>query len=225
MVFDKNFKDVMGEEKDKIKGMDFKHKLSYFKSYYLAPVLIIAAIIVIAFLIIYDTQINNVRVYYSGVTIAVDISEEGKKYLSTDFDEVAEHKRKYKAFIYDEIYIPQSDDRTKVDGLDYVDLVLGESIAGGEFNYFIIDEDMIDHYDSMNFFNDIKEIADAYNISQNDRYIGKDGNVVAVRLNEDICAKLGLKAWDVCPYYAQIHPSGEAINDEIFLDRLLGNNN
>lgn len=217
---DLTFKKKFIAEKDKVKKMNFKHKMSYFKSYYLGPVIAVVGALVIIGLIIYDTQIANIRVYYSGVLIAVDANEETIKYMSEEFDEVATHSRKEQAFLYDELYIPQSEDRTRVDGLDYVDLALAESVASGEFNYFLIDEDMIDHYDSMNFFNDISDLAQIYEIPENDRYIGHDGEVVAVKLNDDICDRLGLKAWDVAVYYAQIHSSDDPSNDKLFWDRL-----
>lgn len=223
MSGDKNsFKYKFTEEKNKIKQMDTKHKISYFKSYYLAPVLVILVAIACLAWFIYDTQITNSKIYYSGVLIAVNISEEGSDFLTYEFDDVSKHTRKYKSYLYDELYIPQSEDRTKVEGTDYVDIVLGESIAAGEFNYFLIDEDMIDHYDNMNFFEDIKDIADTYNIPESDRYIGKDGNIIAVKLSDDICSRLGLEAWNVGVYYAVIHNSDEYVNDKLFRDRLFG---
>jgi len=191
-VEENNFFNKLKAEKEKFASMDGKQKWSYFLTYYSKATIIGILLFICLIWLLSDMFFNRANVVYSGAVLACQISDEGKQYLTKDFLPVLKEnpKRKDMVNLSDELYMEFAE------GQEYngqaTDSAMFTLLATGEFNYLIMDESVLEQYLGYDAFYDLSDIIVQCSISKDDCYLGKSGEVLAIKLPEAVKQKCGI---------------------------------
>ena len=203
------------KEKRKLKDLTFKQKLVYFAQYYLP-----AAVLVLCFLgaIVWyghDIYKSKMKVLNGGL-INCHVTEEGREYATTGFLAWGGYGKNRTTTLLDSDLNFKSDLEYEE---KYLEVAFRASILTGSYDYLIIREDAVYNYAILDYFQDLNEVVDMNNFSEDDFYyyelteeekaslkqgislndIFKSGEEeddepvpVAIKLTDDVERKLGL---------------------------------
>ena len=219
------------QEKKNMRGLSSQQKVVYFVRHYLPAILVVVlAITAIAWYAsdIYKSKMNVV----SGGLINAAVSDEGRKYATTDFLAWGGYGKGRTAELLD------TDLNFKND-LDYqeryLDIAFRASILTGAYDYLIMREDAVYNYSTPDYFQDLSELLDISKFSESDLYYyeptdkekenGADDerSLLAVKLTDEIKQNLGLSP-DHTYYIAFAYPnaSDDFDNYTKFIEYLFG---
>ncbi|WP_235839112.1 hypothetical protein [Clostridium sp. Marseille-P2415] len=157
---DKNFKDILQEERSKLKDMSFKNKLWYIWEYYKIPIIsVVVAIVLISSI---GSAIYNNRFETAMSCIILNSRPAGEADSVNDYFE--QGFRQYIGLEADkEIDVDYSMsltfDESSMSEFTYAELAkITAMISSKELDVMIGKQDTIDHYGAMGGFTDLKEV-------------------------------------------------------------------
>ncbi len=200
--------------KEKYKQLSFKQKLIYFKDYYLLKIGIALFLLICAAWIVKDVFFQK-KVIYSGGLIGCSITEEGNyiltegflHYLFNDTDSVELYENLAMSYDMDQLYYSGD-----------IDTVIYTQIAGGMFNYMIIDESYAKAYCRDDMMLDCSEFVEKHNLQE--YAYESNGVTVAFEIPAEIAEKLGLSSADGKFYMGFYKAKEPNIEDDVFWDYL-----
>ena len=159
-------------EKETFSSLSFKDKLIFIKDYYLLKGILIALAAVFILWFIYDGFIGKKTTIYSGGLLYCVIEDTNKEAFNNGlFELLADNKRKEQVNLSNDLtmdFTESNPDEVEYDASQ--DQYLFPSIAGGFYDYFLIDAKFIDHYMLLDCFKDVTYMADNYNIPEENRF-------------------------------------------------------
>lgn len=213
MSEENSLKEKIKNEIEKIAAMDGKQKLSYFKTYYLIPTIIVVFLLACLVSFLFDAVFARKQILYSGGICSCTVSEEGKRILTEDFWDELNGTKRQEVVLSDDLILSY----TEADAYNNqsTDAALFTFLATGEFHYLLMDTQIVRHIVEMNAFVDISEQAKKYDISTEDCIRNEDGEPVAMKLPKELCEKLGVSGNTGDVYLAFVYIKGSsAINDK-----------
>ena len=179
-------------EIEKMKAMDKKKRMDYFKSYYLKTVLFILFLLVCLGWFLYDGFFSRHNTVFTGGLVACQISEEGRLYLTDEFLEFVDGiPGEDEILLVDDLWIAFSEE--DVEQHLSMDPAIAANLAAGDFNYLLIDGAMIEQYGNMNAFASVDYYAEIMELSDEDVFYTRDGDMVAIKLPDYAIDKCGLE--------------------------------
>lgn len=152
------FKENIENEKKKWKNMNGKQRLSYFKSYYLVPLIVAIVIIAVVVDILLQTVILKKDIIMSGIVFNHELSDEAIEAFEHDYIEFVDaNPKKEQAGIS---FNPVSEE-------DYTSLMVVQTSVGARTLDFVIVDKMA--YEVLNgsmFYANLEEVIDSDRLSQ-----------------------------------------------------------
>lgn len=152
-------KEAVRKELNKWKGMDKKQKREYFNDYYRAKVIVIVIGIVMLFSIASEVRMSKREVVLSGCMVNTNISEEGKKLLTTDYLERMKKSPKKSTAYLGECYIDFEPAEQVMDS-NSDQMVLYAQIAAREYDYLLLDSSALWSMAYMDVYDDLRLILE-----------------------------------------------------------------
>ena len=154
-------------EKKKLAGLTFKQRLQYFAQYYLAGTLLVIAILIAVGWYGYDIYRDKMRVIGGGL-INCEISKEGEEYATNGFLAYAGYGKPRTAALL------SADNLSFEDELEYetkyLDVAFRAAFLTGTYDYMIMREDVVYNYTTPDYFQDMNELVNMENFSEDDFY-------------------------------------------------------
>ena len=154
-------------EKEKLKGLTAKQKAVYFMQYYLPPTILVILVARALFWYGSDVYRDKMRVIGGGVINGFP-TEEGRDYATTGFLEYAGYKKPRTAALLN------SEDLNFKSDLEYeeryLEIAFRASILTGTYDYLIMREDAVYNYATPDYFQDLNNLVNMENFSEDDFY-------------------------------------------------------
>lgn len=152
------FKEGMQLEKQKWARMNTKQKISYFQTYYLKWVIIIGIVLAGIISIIVSVVRNATTEHlFEGAMVNTFISEEGKAYLLTGYEQHLDATKKQKVYLNDSMTI--SMDINDLDQYMYANRIkLMSLMAAQEMDYLILTEETFYNLEEGGTYADLREV-------------------------------------------------------------------
>ena len=154
-------------EKAKLKGLTAKQKAVYFMQYYLPPTILVILVAGGLFWYGHDVYKDKMRVLGGGVINGFP-TEEGREYATTGFLEYAGYKKPRTAALLN------SEDLNFKSDLEYeeryLEIAFRASILTGTYDYLIMREDAVYNYATPDYFQDLNNLVNMDNFSEDDFY-------------------------------------------------------
>ena len=154
-------------EKAKLKGLTAKQKAVYFMQYYLPPVILVLLVAGALFWYGHDVYRDKMRVIGGGVINGFP-SEEGREYATTGFLQYAGYGKPRTAALLN------SEDLNFKSDLEYeeryLEIAFRASILTGTYDYLIMREDAVYNYSTPDYFQDLSNLVNMDNFSEDDFY-------------------------------------------------------
>lgn len=154
-------------EKKKLKGLTAKQKAVYLAQYYLPGTLLVVLFVAGVSWYGYDIYKDNMRVL-SGGMINCYISDEGRKYATDDFLSWGGYKRSRTAAVLDaeELNFSSQGEYDQ----KYLEISFRASVLTGTYDYLIMREDAVYNYSTPDYFQDMSDLVNMDNFSEDDFY-------------------------------------------------------
>ena len=154
-------------EKAKLKDLTAKQKAVYFMQYYLPPTILVILVAGGLFWYGHDVYKDKMRVLGGGVINGFP-TEEGREYATTGFLEYAGYKKPRTAALLN------SEDLNFKSDLEYeeryLEIAFRASILTGTYDYLIMREDAVYNYATPDYFQDLNNLVNMDNFSEDDFY-------------------------------------------------------
>ena len=154
-------------EKAKLKGLTAKQKAVYFMQYYFPPTILVILVAGGLFWYGHDVYKDKMRVLGGGVINGFP-TEEGREYATTGFLEYAGYKKPRTAALLN------SEDLNFKSDLEYeeryLEIAFRASILTGTYDYLIMREDAVYNYATPDYFQDLNNLVNMDNFSEDDFY-------------------------------------------------------
>ena len=154
-------------EKAKLKGLTAKQKAVYFMQYYLPPTILVILVAGGLFWYGHDVYKDKMRVLGGGVINGFP-TEEGREYATTGFLDYAGYKKPRTAALLN------SEDLNFKNDLEYeeryLEIAFRASILTGTYDYLIMREDAVYNYATPDYFQDLNNLVNMDNFSEDDFY-------------------------------------------------------
>ena len=187
-------------EKKNLKGLSSQQKVVYFVRHYLPAVLVVVLAIVAISWYASDVYKDKMKVLNGGL-INSSITEEGRKFATTDFLSWGGYGKGRTCALLD------TDLNFKTD-LDYqerfLDVSFRASLMTGAYDYLIMRENAVYNYSTPDYLQDMSEVCDIDRFAKEDIYYyvatdkekeqgQKEDNVpLAIKLTDELEGKFGL---------------------------------
>ena len=154
-------------EKAKLKDLTAKQKAVYFMQYYFPPTILVILVAGGLFWYGHDVYKDKMRVLGGGVINGFP-TEEGREYATTGFLEYAGYKKPRTAALLN------SEDLNFKSDLEYeeryLEIAFRASILTGTYDYLIMREDAVYNYATPDYFQDLNNLVNMDNFSEDDFY-------------------------------------------------------
>ena len=154
-------------EKAKLKDLTAKQKAVYFMQYYLPPTILVILVAGGLFWYGHDVYKDKMRVLGGGVINGFP-TEEGREYATTGFLDYAGYKKPRTAALLN------SEDLNFKSDLEYeeryLEIAFRASILTGTYDYLIMREDAVYNYATPDYFQDLNNLVNMDNFSEDDFY-------------------------------------------------------
>lgn len=210
---------TLKEELEKVKKMNGKQKWSYYKTYYLGPTIVIIILILCLAWFLYDSIISNKKILYSGGIMGVDITEEGRSYLSDEYLNYlgGNPKKEMIALSADNFLTVSEEEALNADGMD---MALYAQISVGEYDYFVMSKGTLEKYKAFEIYVDPTNLCKEVGIEEDKIVIDEESKLPMAIDITDICGdKIGASE----EYYLVfVNVKNVPEEDKRFLEYLLG---
>lgn len=154
----KTLKENLAEEKQKISGMNFKQKISYFKTYYLTVSLVVLGVLVAIVWIAVESTLSRREIEAAGVFINIEADGDCYDFLTTDYVEYRDlNKWKSKVTLSTGDYIDFSPELQMMDSYQS-QMALHAQISTGFFSYMILDRSAMEGLSYLDVYLDPNEV-------------------------------------------------------------------
>ena len=170
-------------ESKKLKGLNAKQKAQYLAQYYLPGTLLVLALIGAVCWYGYDVYKDKMRVIGGGL-INCSITDEGRDFATDGFLAYAGYGKPRTAALLDADNLSFSDDleyETK-----YLDVAFRASLLTGTYDYMIMREDAVYNYTTPDYFQDMNDLVNMENFSEDDFYYYVATDEEKARANQGI---------------------------------------
>ena len=154
-------------EKEKLKGLTAKQKAVYFMQYYVPSAVLVILVIGAVVWYGHDVYKSKMRVLGGGV-INGSASDEGRKYATDGFLSWGGYDKARWASLID------SEDLNFKSDLEYeekyLEVAFRATLATGAYDYLIMREDAVYNYSTPDNFQDLSQLLDMENFSEDDFY-------------------------------------------------------
>ena len=154
-------------EKAKLKDLTVKQKAVYFMQYYFPPTILVILVAGGLFWYGHDVYKDKMRVLGGGVINGFP-TEDGREYATTGFLEYAGYKKPRTAALLN------SEDLNFKSDLEYeeryLEIAFRASILTGTYDYLIMREDAVYNYATPDYFQDLNNLVNMDNFSEDDFY-------------------------------------------------------
>ena len=140
----KTFKENLAEEKQKLSGMNFKQKISYFKTYYLTVSLVILAVLIAGVWICVESTLSRREIEAAGVFINIEADNDCYNFLTTGYEDYKDMNMwKSKVTLSTGDYIDFSPELQMMDSYQS-QMALHAQLSTGFFTYMIVDRNALE---------------------------------------------------------------------------------
>lgn len=140
----KTLKENLAEEKQKLSGMNFKQKVSYFKTYYLTATLVVLALLIAGVWIVIESTLSRRDIEAAGVFINVEADNDCYQFLTTGYETYMDFNAwKSKVTLSTGDYIDFSPELQMMDSYQS-QMALHAQISTGFFTYMIVDRNALE---------------------------------------------------------------------------------
>lgn len=153
-------------EKKKLKDLSPKQKLVYFAQYYLPATVLVLCFIGAIVWYGHDIYKSKMRVLNGGL-INCHVTEEGREYATTGFLTWGGYGSNRTSMLLDSDLNFKSDLEYEE---KYLEVAFRASILTGTYDYLIIREDAVYNYAILDYFQNLNEVIDMNNFSEDDLY-------------------------------------------------------
>ncbi len=154
-------------EKKKLQGLTGKQKAVYLAQYYLPGTLLVVLFIAGVSWYGYDIYRDNMRVLGGGM-INCYISDEGRKYMTDDFLSWGGYGKARTAAVLDAEELNFASDVEYEE--KYLEISFRASVLTGTYDYVIMREDAVYNYSTPDYFQDMSQLVNMDNFSEDDFY-------------------------------------------------------
>ena len=154
-------------EKKKLASLSFKQKAVYLAQYYLPGTVLV--ILLIGAIVWYSMDIyrDKMRVLGGGM-VNCHVTDEGRDYATKGFLEWGGYKKNRTAAVLDAEDLNFSSD-SEYDA-KYLEVAFRASILTGTYDYLILREDAVYNYSTPDYFQDMNDLVNMENFSEDDFY-------------------------------------------------------
>lgn len=208
------------EEIEKISKMDTQRKISYFKSYYLVPTVIILFLLMCFVSFLMEGFILRKEPIYSGGICSVSVSDEGREYLTTGFFEKLNGGKKEEVLLSEDLTLNFAEG----DEYNYQasNAALYTFLVARDYNYLLMDGNVVEHIVDMDAFIDISDMVADYMDADTKCIYDKAGKLVAISLSDEVLKRAGISSMSGEVYFSIAYTGDDNSKDILFIDYLLG---
>lgn len=181
---EKGIKQKIREEARKFASMDRKGKLSYFRSYYLLPCIVILAVLILAGTMVRDMIRGSGEVLISGMMLNTSLSDEGMEYLDAGYIEYLGRSGE-KVHVHNSSYMLDLDGSGSFSVSYQTQMAVVTQLAAGGLDFVLADDAAYEYLGARGMISDpnrvlTEEVLEKYR----DRMISREVQAVGEQASE-----------------------------------------